>query len=200
MTLLIHLDQLLTNGIWDQITTGNSNVFLGFYAGRNQGNFNDHLYIARGSVGAGNDACWIFGDEDGDVFQGNNDSHWHTTSDQRLKKDIVDNTKGLEVIDKVKVKNFKFKQYTDEGLPVTSDDTIDISTFTNDAKINQVLLRQGDTSTKIGVVAQELETVLPNSVRIGPHGQKTVLQDELFWHMLNAIKELSAKVTALEAK
>jgi len=184
----------------NNVTTGGSNVFVGMNAGNGQVTTeSDYLFIAREGVASGNDGCWIFGDAEGDVFQGNNDGHWATTSDQRLKKDIVDNTKGLEVIDQVKVKNFKFKQYKD-GSPVTSDDTVDISAFTNDPKINQVLLRQGDTSTKIGVIAQELETVLPNSVKIGPHGQKTVIQDELFWHMLNAIKELSAKVTALEGK
>ena len=183
----------------NDVTTGGSNVFIGMNAGDGQvTTAHDNLFIAREGVAAGNAGCWIYGDTDGDVFQGNNDSHWHTTSDQRLKKDIVDNTKGLEIIDKVKVKNFKFKQYTD-GSPVTTDDTVDISEFPKADNVNQVLLRQGDTSTKIGVVAQELETVLPNSVRIGPHGQKTVVQDELFWHMLNAIKELSTKVAALEA-
>ena len=182
------------------ITTGTYNVCLGNQAGTNQiTTESNRLYIARAGVAAGNAACWIHGDAEGDVFQGNNDSHWATTSDQRLKKGIVDNTKGLEVVDQIKVRNFKFKQYKD-GSPVTSDDTVDLSVFTNTNNANQVLIRQGDTSTKIGVVAQELETVLPNSVKTSEKGVKTVLTDELFWHMLNAIKELSAKVTALEAK
>ena len=39
----------------------------------------------------------------------------------------------------------------------------------------------------------------PSCVTTNDKGVKTVDTDELFWHMLNAIKELSAKVTALEA-
>ena len=130
---------------------------------------------------------------------GSNDSSWHTTSDQRLKKDIVDNTKGLEIIDKIKVRNFKYKQYN-EGSPVSSDDTVDISEFPNANNLNQVLIQQGVTGVQLGCIAQELETVLPNAVKTGDKGVKTVVTDELFWHMVNAIKELSAKVTALESK
>ena len=65
--------------------------------------------------------------------------------------------------------------------------------------VHQVLIQQGNTKTQIGAIAQELETVLPNCVNTDPNGLKTVDTDEMIWHMVNAIKELSAKVTALEA-
>ncbi len=131
-------------------------------------------------------------------MQGNNSSSWTTTSDQRLKKDIADNTVGLSVIDSVKVRNFKYKQYTD-GNPVSAADTVDINEFATGTTINQVLIGQGKTGTQVGVIAQELEAVCPDCITTNDRGVKTVNTDALFWHMLNAIKELSTKVKALEA-
>ena len=189
-------------GPWagDTLTTGSDNVCIGENAGAGQlTTGSGNLYIARSNVGFNNDACWIYGSDAGECYMGDNVEHWHTTSDQRLKKDIVDNTVGLSVIDAVKVRNFKYKQYSN-GNPVSSDDTIDLSTFPAGTTVEQVLICQGKTGTQLGVIAQELETVCPNAVSEGPDGRKTVLSDDLFWHMINAIKELSTKVTALEAK
>jgi len=54
--------------------------------------------------------------------------------------------------------------------------------------------------TQLGVIAQELEAVAPRCVKTESTGVKTVDSDELFWHMLNSIKELSAKVAELESR
>ena len=54
---------------------------------------------------------------------------------------------------------------------------------------------------QLGVIAQELEEVLPNMVATNPKtSKKTTNTDELIWHLVNAVKELSAKVEELEAK
>ena len=164
-----------------QITTGSNNCF-----------------IARDNVGSGNAGVWLYGGGNGQCVQGNNSSTWTTTSDQRLKKDIVANTVGLSIIDNVTVKNFKYKQYSN-GSPITSDDTVDMSEFPKADNVSQVLIGQGVTETQIGIIAQELEAVAPTCVTTNEKGVKTVDTDELFWYMLNAIKELSTKVTALEA-
>ena len=159
---------------------------------------NNSLFIARAATGAADPATFIYGDGTGACTQGNNNQHWTTTSDRRLKKDISDNTVGLSVIEQVRVRNFKYKQYSD-GSPVTSDDSIDMSEFPNAEGVHQVYIGQGNTSTKIGIIAQELESIAPNCVRTNEKGVKTVIDDELFWYMINAIKELSTRVTALEA-
>jgi len=122
-----------------------------------------------------------------------------------VKKDVVDNTDGLSIINQVRVRNFKYKQYN-EGSPVTSDDTIDMSEFPNatdsdgNSDIKKVLTSQGVTGTQIGCIAQELESILPNSVDVNKAGVKSVVTDELFWHMINAIKELSAEVEQLKSQ
>ena len=181
------------------LTTANGCVFLGTEAGSGQVTTGSHqLYIARDNVASSNAAVWIYGNSSGACHQGNNSSSWSTSSDQRLKKDIVANTVGLSIIDNVTVKNFKYKQYSD-GSPVSSDDTVDMSEFPNADGVHQVLVGQGKTETQIGIIAQELETVAPTCVTTNDKGVKTVDTDELFWYMLNAIKELSTKVKALEA-
>ena len=206
-------------------TSGDNNVCLGHEAGKGQmTTHSDLLYIARGPEGSGNAACWIHGASNGDVSNGTNSSSWTTYSDQRLKKNITDNTDGLSIIDNVKVRNFKYKQYnaTPEVLytssdtipsgkavgdvktakswsPVASEDTINLSEFTDTDNHGQVLVGQGDTTTHVGIIAQELEAVCADCVKVDRHGVKTVNTDELFWHMIVAIKELSAKVKTLEA-
>ena len=189
----------------DGVTDGSSNVFIGRQAGRSMGNISNSLFIARDNTGANVASTWIYGDSNGALYQGNNSSSWSTTSDERLKKDIVANTVGLSIIDKITVKNFKYKQYTKStgsqvfDTPASSDDTVDMSEFPKADSVHQVLIGQGNTDLQIGRIAQELEAVAPNCVTTNDIGVKTVDTDELFWHMLNAIKELSAKVTALEA-
>tara|TARA_Y100001963_G_scaffold88960_1_gene122917 strand:+ start:25 stop:1221 length:1197 start_codon:yes stop_codon:yes gene_type:complete len=208
------------------ITSGSFNVCLGRYAGSSEISTEDErLYIAWDDTPMSNANTWIYGNDSGACYQGNNSSSWSTTSDQRLKKNITDNTVGLSVIDNVKVRNFKYKQYTKPAdtyytesdtipagslvgdikvkgqydTPATSEDTIDLSAFPSGTTAHQVVIGQGDTSTHVGVIAQELEAVCPDCIKTSDRGVKTVDTDELFWHMLNAIKELSTKVKALEA-
>ena len=181
------------------LTTGQSNVCLGMNAGSNQlTTGSNSLWIARAGSAAGNDEIWIYGGSLGQCYQGNNSSTWTTTSDVRLKKDIVDNTDGLSVINNVKVRNFKYKQYDNTGAPVSADDDVDMKEFPLADNVNQVLIGQGHTETQLGVIAQELESVASNCVKTDDRGVKTVQTDDLFWNMINAIKELSAENTALK--
>jgi len=50
------------------------------------------------------------------------------------------------------------------------------------------------------VIAQELEKVLPDCVETQSTGIKTVDSDNLTWYLINAVKELSTKNTALETR
>ena len=183
----------------DACTTGSNNVFLGFYAGRNQGNNDNELWIARGSQGANNAAVWIYGNSNGSVYQGNNQNVWSTTSDRRLKKDIVENTNGLSLINQIKIKNFKYKQYVD-GSPVSPDDVVDMSEFSEADQPDQVLIGQGKTDLQLGIIAQELEEIVPDCVETSDKGVKTVNSTNLTWYLINAVKELSAKNDALAAE
>ena len=54
--------------------------------------------------------------------------------------------------------------------------------------------------TQLGVIAQEIEGVLPEVVETQTTGVKTVNPDNLTWYLVNAVKELSAENNALKAR
>ena len=190
------------------ISTGGYNVCIGHRAGQNQvDTASERLYIAHELGGPGNANLWVYGDSSGACTQGNNSSSWTTTSDQRLKKNIVDNNVGLTAIDQLQVRNF---EYRTEGEIDRSQFTDKVSTAKfskEEAEAGEGVegeykqkIALGHTGTQIGIIAQELEAVLPDCVSTDERGIKTVDTDEVMWHMLTAIKELSTKNTALAAR
>ena len=174
-------------------TTGNSNVMIGSNAGAlsvNATTGDGNVYIGGGVRGsaAGNVTEIVIGylttgkgsstgfinPNSGGVYQGNNSGSWSTTSDQRLKKNIVDNTDGLDKITAVRVRNFEYR------LP----EEVDPELKPADAVPN--------TGVQLGVIAQELQAVLPDCVKTESTGVLSVDPDNLTWYMVNAIKELKA--------
>ena len=187
---------LIGRQVGEGLTTGDSNILIGYNAG-NTGNGDNQLYIARSNGGAGSAAQWIVGNSAGACTQGNNSSSWTTTSDERLKKNIVDNNKGLAEINQLRVTNFEYKK----------EDEIDMSEFPLSNDPHQIVLGEGhERAIQTGVIAQEIEKVLPESITVSNFGAKTVNTDPIMWAMVNAIKELSAqnealvtRITALES-
>ena len=187
------------------ITTGTNNVLIGYSAGSSSGvdlvtgssniviGGNRPTTSAAGSThqivlataaniaGKGNNTGFI-SPNGGGVFQGDNSSSWSTTSDQRLKKNIVDNTEGLDKINAIQVRNFEYR------LPEEVDPEL---------KPADAVIKSG---VQLGVIAQELQQVCPDCVKQESTGVLSVDSDNIFWHMVNAIKELSAQVTALQTE
>ena len=100
---------------------------------------------------------------------------FNSYSDSRYKQDITSYTKGLAEIKQVQPKNYR---YTAEFM-------------------------QADEPSQafVGVVAQELEnTAFANCVKDDANGYKVVDTSELTYALINAVKELSAKVEQLEAQ
>jgi hypothetical protein len=66
---------------------------------------------------------------------------------------------------------------------------------------NQVVIGEGqEGKVQTGVIAQEIESVLPECIKVSDKGAKTVQTDPIMWALVNAVKELSAKVEALESQ
>ena len=57
-----------------------------------------------------------------------------------------------------------------------------------------------NTGTHIGVIAQEVEEILPECIDISHQGAKTVNTDPITWALVNAVKELSTKNDELAAE
>ena len=172
-------------------TNTNSSVYIGHDAGKNLTDSTDYqLYISRNDNNAGNDGCWVYGTTDGSCYQGDNASTWSTTSDRRLKKHIVDNTKGLAEINQLRVTNFEYR----------TREEIDMSEFPTADEPRKVVLGKGNEGVHTGVIAQEVENVLPECIKVSEFGAKTVNNDPITWALVNAVKELSAKNDALVAR
>ena len=194
-------------------TTGNGGIFIGQGAGTTRattGDFNILIGATAQNSATGGSYEIVIGTNNptgkgsstgyinaggGGVYQGNNSATWSITSDQRLKKNIVDNTEGLEKITAIRVRNFEYK------LPE------EVTELDPTCAIEK-------TGVQLGVIAQELQEVCGDCVKTETTGVMSVNQDNLTWHMINAIKDLkalndsqaatitalTARVVALEAK
>ena len=181
-------------------TTGDQNIFIGYYAGSGITTGGNNIYIGGGQSSASASNECVVG-QGGTTGKGNNtgyfayaaynspnSTNWSTTSDRRLKKNIVDHTDGLDKIVQIKIRNFEYR------LPeeITELDP------TNAIKIKGV---------QLGVIAQELHEVLPDCVKEESTGVMSVQADNITWHLVNAIKDLkalndtqAATITALTAR
>jgi len=56
------------------------------------------------------------------------------------------------------------------------------------------------TGVQLGVIAQELQAILPDCVKTESTGVMSVNSDNLTWYMINAIKELKAEVDSLKSQ
>ena len=57
-----------------------------------------------------------------------------------------------------------------------------------------------DKTPYVGVIAQDLKTVFPNAVSKGESGYLQIRWDEMFYALVNAVKEVNTKVTKLASK
>lgn len=99
-------------------------------------------------------------------------------SDARAKTNIQSLTNGLGIISKLNVVNYDF--------------------IDKDAKA-ATTFKVGGTGKEIGLLAQDVEKILPNAVLTDPDGNKLINYNALFNVAIQAIKELQQEVNALKA-
>ena len=103
---------------------------------------------------------------------------WTGTSDLNLKTDISVISDALSKVNKIRGVNFKWKKYKSDGSsPNTKRDV-----------------------NRIGVIAQEINEVLPEAVDSSVSGEWGVAYTGIIPLLIEAVKELSAKVKVLENK
>ena len=182
------------------------NVFAGFQAGANNATGNNCIYIGdrvsasstsvgteivigtNSQTGKGVNTAFISANT-GPTYNGANSTTWATISDQRIKKNIADNTDGLNKILAIKVRNFEYR------LP----EEVDQALSSSDAVVKE--------GVQLGVIAQELQQVLPECVTEQSTGVLSVQTDNLVWYLINSVKEqqtiineLKSRIEALESK
>lgn len=171
-----------------RITGGSFNVYVGAKTKSSGINVSTETVLGYSLQGKGSQTFYVRAHSG--AYHSGNTSYWSTTSDERVKKNIEPYTTGLTALNQVDVKSFNYK--SDEEILADNPE------LANDEGAVDEQLPQD--KLDIGIIAQQLETVLPNCVTTRENGMKSVVQDELFWVMVNAVKELSAKNDALEAR
>jgi len=161
----------------DVITTGARNTIIGANSDPSAAGGNDQTVIGEGLTGKGNDTAFIGGT--GGAYNEKNVITWEVTSDQRIKKNIVSNNVGLEVISQINVRNFEYR---------TAEEITDLPAS---AAINQ-------SGVKLGVIAQEMQAVLAECVTENSTGVLSVNTDQLIWYLVNSVKQLNAEIQTLK--
>jgi len=98
---------------------------------------------------------------------------FQATSDARLKTDIIEIQNALDTIEKINGVKFKW---------------------------NELATNSDKDKVQVGVIAQEVEAVVPEIVNTNDDGYKSVSYDKLVPLLIQAVKELSEKVKKLEGK
>jgi hypothetical protein len=176
--VIVGADNLL-----NQAVAGQCSIYIGVGVRASTTPITNEIVIGTALTGKGTNTTFIGGSSG--AFNQCNTSTWNTTSDRRIKKEIVDNVTGLDVVESIRVRDFKYK--TDEEMPV--DD--------NNTKLATGLPQN---KTVTGVIAQELQEVLPTAINQLENGVLTVNTDPILWALVNAVKELSAEVKELKRR
>ena len=167
----------------NDIVDGTFGIYLGAFSMASAGNVSNEVVIGYNSQGKGGNTAY-FGQSS--IYNAANSTTFSQTSDIRIKKNIIDNNSGLDILNQIQVKNFDYK--TREEIENDSPELKDVIG-------SAVVEKEG---TQLGVIAQEIEKFLPEVVKTEDTGVKTIDPDNLTWYMINAIKELSAEVEKLK--
>jgi hypothetical protein len=163
------------------IVLGSGGTFIGYKADASNSSNNYEMVIstrAAGTTGKGSSTGFI-DPNGGGVYNGGNTTTWTTTSDRRIKKNIVDNNDGLNKLTGIRVRNFEYR------LPEEITELAE----------NTAIKKEG---IQLGVIAQEIQQILPECVNTESTGVMSVNSDNLIWYAINAIKELKTEVDSLK--
>ena len=179
------------------LTSNRGNVFIGTGAGSSGSSVNDSIVLKAGTDGlndAGEETIKIGVDSDFITNDFGENATWTHSSDERIKKEIKDNTLGLDFINDLRTVTFKKK--------APSEYPKEFDTY-NETKTK----RKNPDRISYGFIAQEVKTSMDKA----GHSEFPVWKEnadtmqelgetELITPLVKAIQELSAKVEELEAK
>lgn len=170
---------IIGNAAGTTVETGEGNIIIGDGANSSGTGVNDEIVIGQALTAKGANTAYIGGSSG--AYNQKNVTTWETTSDLRIKKNITPFNQGLGVLNQIQVKNFEYR--TKEEI-TELDPSVAVE-------------RSG---VQIGIIAQELQQVLPECVTQNSTGVLSVNTDSLVWYLINAVKQLSAEVEQLKQR
>ena len=179
------------------LTTGSGNTFIGSLAQASAVGVSDEIILKAGTdavSGAGTETIKIGVDSDFITNDFGENATWTHSSDKRIKKDIKDNTLGLDFINDLRTVTFKKKAPSE--YPKEFDSY-------NETKTE----RKSPDRVNYGFIAQEVKASMDKSGhskfpvwKENTDTMQELGETELITPLVKAIQELTAKVKELEAK
>ena len=192
------------------VTSGAGNTLVGHTAGDTLTTGGENTIVGHACDVASNDNTnnVIIGhdltatDKDNAVFIGNNTNHiendfnadatWNYSSDERQKKDIKDDTLGLEFINDLRPVTYKHKSPSEFPKEWSAYDADDKEPMGGDKTIH-------------GLIAQEVKQSLDNQGvdtfggwSVGDDGRQRISAEKMVMPLIKAVQELSAEVKSLK--
>ena len=170
----------------DDLTAGDSNIHIGSNSTSSGGTVTGEAVIVAGAgrTGLGTKTMllgsWVV--NAGNIYNVKDATAWDQVYDVRLKINIVDVQENvLILINQVKIRNFNWKE--EEDLP----------------KVNgKPYFPQDPDELRVGIIAQELENVLPQCIGEDGNGYKSFNANDMNFLIIKAVQELSAKVDTMQ--
>ena len=154
---------------------------------------NGNLIVKGGIIST----LWRYGGGDNDNVNllarssGQLEPEWNDTV-AKLFERYSDNGHG-------KFKSFSGNVISDRRLKYVGKESTTGLDKVRQLKVFNFTYKKDTTKTPhVGVIAQDLQKVFPNAVQKGKDGFLTIRMEDMFYAVINAIKELDAKITALQ--
>jgi trimeric autotransporter adhesin len=177
-----------------QLTTGTGNIFIGYRACGTVAaqNYGTALgYDVEGAAG-----YTTVGQSTSDIRAAHGVATWAVVSDQRYKKDIADSTAGLDFVNALRPRTFKYRTLGELPETFRAYEAGSTEVFKN-------------SNTNHGFIAQEVKAAIDadSSIKDGfrlwddrEDGSQEVAEAALIPVLVKAVQELSAQVNSLTTR
>ena len=172
---------------------GSNSTYVGYQA-YGSGNTNEIIISAGNPVGAGANSISIGKNGSRIYADFSSSATWTQSSDERMKKNITDDTLGLNFINRLRPVTFNFKKASEYPEDFPYYDETDVNS-------------KDDTITHHGLIAQEVKASMDaesnttfKGYKLANDGVHSVSESNFVYPLIKAVQELSAKVDALESE
>jgi hypothetical protein len=174
-------------------SAGSNSLYLGYQA-YSSGNEDEIILTGSGNpVSAGANSL-TFGKNGNRVYnQFNSNNNWTHSSDERMKKNIQNETLGLSFINRLRPVTYNFRLPSEYPEDFPYYDAEDKNPKTD--KLQHGIIAQ---EVKAAMTAEGNDTF--NGYELANDGVHSVSESNFVYPMIKAIQELSAKVDALETE
>ena len=118
-------------------------------------------------------------------------------SDGRLKQDVKEIASGMDRISALRGVSFRYKPGVEQPVSAVSNENGHDGYASADVKRQ---IEEENTRERIGFIAQEVESVVPEVVRTLPDGTKTVMYTDLIPLLVEGMKEMQATIERQEER